>query len=98
MLLQPPLLYVQVALVKHKAVSLFKGWCFLGLFYAVSAPSSLDCKQPEFGQYAAAPPIYLWLERTVSGDRAPQGGKQTSRDATRACVEEVGAMTRFFEV
>lgn len=30
LLLQPPLLYVQVALVKHRAVSSFKGWCFFG--------------------------------------------------------------------
>lgn len=76
MLCQPPLLYVHVSLVKHRAASLFMGWWFWGLFFVVSTPSSLDCKQPESRQYAAAPPVYLRLERTVSGgDRAPLARK-----------------------
>lgn len=98
MLCQPPLLYVQVSLVKHRAASLFKGRWFWGLFFVVSTPSSLDCKQPESREYVSAPPFYLWLERTVSGDGAPLARKQVSRDATGACDEYVEAVTRFFSV
>lgn len=83
MLCQPPLLYVQVSLVKHRAASLFVGRCFLGFIFC----GLNTIQQPRSRQYVAAPPIYLWLERTASGDRAHLARKQTSRDATRACVE-----------
>jgi len=76
-----------VSLVKHRVVNFFTGCVVLGLFFAVSQPPSLDCEQPESRQRVAAPCIYLWPERTVSGDREPLARKQTSRDAARTCAE-----------
>lgn len=58
--------------------------------------TALTARQPESRQYAAVPPVYLGLERTVSGDSAPLARKQASRDAPRACTEEVGDSDKVF--
>lgn len=91
-----PTCCMQLSLVKDRAACSFMEWCFLGLFFVVSTPSSLSCKYTKCTKYVASPPVYLSLEMTAGGDRAPLARKQTGHDATRACFEQVGAITRFF--
>lgn len=53
-------------------------------------------RQPESRQYESVPPVYLGLEKTVSGDSAPLARKQASRDAPRVCMKELGGSDKVF--